>query len=279
MCMCMAGEENHLPVKDGLVLDLDAARGVELEDGKRVKAWGNQVEGKEKEVFVKQDEGRKVAGSGRPMLVENEAKLGGLPTLVFKEQELISMDEDRYDHLITGSGYTWLSVMCVYEQHKGKKDVNSFFGNLRNGPPYDGMWGCLMDNNRVWMGTRNGLPFKKKELWDAKVNPLVASSKPLVVNKYYLVMGRMGAGTEVVDLELFVDKLVPVDRKKVPVSPKANSSKMAIGQERDAVNHPGKESFHGEIARFLIYERPLSDDELKVMAQFLGKYYRLEGTR
>ena len=32
---------------------------------------------------------------------------------------------------------------------------------------------------------------------------------------------------------------------------KKNSSRMAIGQERDAIEHPGKESFDGEIARFL----------------------------
>ena len=51
----------------------------------------------------------------------------------------------------------------------------------------------------------------------------------------------------------------------VPVNPKANPSKMAVGQERDATNHPGKESFHGEIARFLIFERPLSDKEKRLM--------------
>ncbi len=27
----------------------------------------------------------------------------------------------------------------------------------------------------------------------------------------------------------------------------------------DATNHPGKESFDGELARFLIYERPLTN--------------------
>ena len=89
-------------------------------------------------------------------------------------------------------------------------------------------------------------------------------------------MGRMGAGQEEVDLELFINSATPVDRKSVPVNTLANPSKMAIGQERDAVNHPGKESFHGEIARFLVYERPLSDAELSEMIEHLIKLYKIE---
>ena len=46
------------------------------------------------------------------------------------------------------------------------------------------------------------------------------------------------------------------------MNPAANSSKLAIGQERDATNHPGRESFDGELARLLIYDRPLTQVEL-----------------
>lgn len=265
-----------LPVKEGLFLDLDANAGVEVEDGNRVKAWRNQVSGNAADVFVKQDEGRKQAGSGRPTLKKSVPEIGGHHTLVFEEQELINMDEDAFDHMVAGSGYTWFSVMSVYEQNVGKQDVNSFFGNLRNGPPYEGFWGNLMDDNRVWMGTRNGFKSKgKPTLWDKNLNPCVATPKPLDENRYYLVMGRMGAGTEVVDLELFINSKTPVDTKPVPVNPKANPSKMAVGQERDATNHPGKESFHGEISRLLIYERPLSNEELSRMIEHLSKRYQI----
>jgi len=75
----------------------------------------------------------------------------------------------------------------------------------------------------------------------------------------------MGAGTGKVLIELFVNGPRPVASKPFPVNPAADSSKLAIGQERDATNHPGKESFDGEVARFLVYERPLTDDELKQM--------------
>lgn len=267
----------ELPAIEGLFLDLDANVGVELEDGKRVKAWHNQVKGNAADVFVKQDEGRKVAGSGRPTLKTDVAQIGGNNTLVFEEQELINMDEDACDHMVTGSGYTWFSVMCVYKQHVGKKDVNAFFGNLRNGPQYEGFWGNLMDDNRVWMGTRNGIKAKgRPTLWHKTLNPCVATAEPIAENRYYLVMGRMGAGRKVVDLELFINSVTPVDLKKVPVNPQANPSRMAIGQERDATNHPGKESFHGEIARFLVYERPLNDSELLKVIEYLGEVYGIE---
>lgn len=278
----------QLPVVEGLFIDLDANVDVELENRNRVKAWRNQVNGNAANVFVKQDKGRKVPGSGRPTLKANIAKIGGNSTLVFKEQELLNMDEDACDHMMTGSGYTWLSVMCVYKQNVGKKDVNSFFGNLRNGNPYDGFWGNVMDDNIVWIGSRNGFPSKGKKkkansngrgtpgLWDNQLNPCVQTQEPLAENRYYIIMGRMGAGQKTVDLELFVNSTTPVDSKPVPVNPKANPSKMAVGQERDATNHPGRESFHGEISRFLIYERPLSNEELSEMVQYLAEQYNIQ---
>lgn len=283
-----AEQKEELPVTNGIFLDLNANYGVELEDGNRVKSWKNQVIGNTADLFVKRDEGRKVPGSGRPTLKKDVTSIGGHHTLVFAEQELINHDEDAFDKMITGNGYTWLSVMSVTKQNLGKKDVNSFFGNLRNGPPYDGFWGNLMDDNRLWMGTRNGLPAPKRPksktkakrknstLWDDQLNPLVATRKPLLEDRYYLAMGRMGAGSGTVDLELFLNSTTSSDKKRVPVNPSANSSKMAIGQERDAINHPGFESFHGEITRFLIFERPLTDEELKIMTQYLCATYRIQ---
>lgn len=272
-----ASQASGVPVTDGLFLDLDANAGVETEDGNRVKAWRNQVEGNAADLFVKRDEGRPVAGSGRPTLKTKVAEIGGNNTLVFEEQELLNMDEDAFDPMLTGNGYTWFSVMSVYRQRVGKKDVNSFFGNLKNAANYEGFWGCLADDNRVWMGSRCWPATVKgrQPLWSEK-NPQVISPAPLAEHRYYLVVGRMGAGQEVVDLELFINSATPVDRKPVPVNPEANPSRMAIGQERDAVNHPGKESFHGEIARFLLYERPLGNAELSQMVQYLTERYCIE---
>lgn len=270
-------KRTDLPIHEGLFLDLDANRGVELEDGDKVKAWQNQVEGNAADRFVKRDEGRDVPGSGRPSLQRNAEEIGGHDTIVFRRHELINMDEDAFDHLITGSGYTWISVMSVIEQVKGKKDVSSFFGNLKNSSNYEGFWGCLSDDNRPWMGSR-GWPRVmpgKQPLWSDK-NPKVMAPEPLEVNRYYLVMGRMGSGQGIVGLDLYVNSATSVDRKRVPVNPEADASKMAIGQERDATNHPGHESFSGEMTRFLIYDRPLSDEELMEVSQYMIQRYQIK---
>lgn len=246
-------------IRKGLILDLDADKGVELEGGDRVVKWTNQVTSFAAKDFIKQDQGRKVPGSGRPTLKKDVKAIRGHNTLVFQRQELVNFEEDAFDHLITGNGYTWLAVMCVYEQVVQLEDVSSFFGNLRNGGNYEGIWGNMTDDNRVWLGSRNGITFGR---WDDN-NPMVVAPKPLEIKRYYVVAGRMGAGTGQVQIEVFINDPEPVATKPFPVNPKADSSRLAIGQERDATNHPGRESFDGEIARFLMYERPLTAVELK----------------
>ena len=175
----------------GLILDLDADKGVEVQDGDRVIKWTNQVTTFTARDFLKRDEGRKEPGSGRPTLKKSVAAIGGHDTLVFKRQELVNHDEDAFDHLLTGSGYTWLAVLSVYEQIVQLKDVHSFFGNLKNGGMYEGIWGNVTDDNRVWIGSRNGITFGR---WDNN-NPMVLAAKPLTESRYYVVAGRMGAGT------------------------------------------------------------------------------------
>ena len=72
----------------------------------------------------------------------------------------------------------------------------------------------------------------------------------------------MGAGVGAVSVEVFVDTASLAGSQIFFVNPEAKSSRLAIGQERDATNHPGAESFDGELARVLIYEGPLTDKEL-----------------
>lgn len=270
-------ENIESPLSEGLLLDLNADYGLTLEKGNRVSSWKNNVEDVLVESFDKQDKGRKVVGSGMPRLSLNEPNLNGHNAVVFHRQELVNQKEDAFDHLIQGSGYTWLAVMSVYEQVLGKPGVNSFFGNLRNTNvdkkgQYEGFWGGLSDNNQMWAGARNGL---EKGLWNNN-SPHVLSQESLENNKYYLVMGRMGAGTGTVQIELFINSNAPVATAMFPVTSSANPSKMVIGQERDATNHPGAESFDGEIARFMIYERPLSDEELELMTNFLMDTYTIK---
>jgi hypothetical protein len=146
--------------------------------------------------------------------------------------------------------------------------VNSFFGNLRNGQKYEGIWGSLNDDNTLWYGARNSLTFGRFD----KNNPQLLGPV-LETGKFHLIGGRMAAGTGTVKLELFTHSAKPVATGEIPVVPTANPSKMTIGQERDAIEHPGHESFDGEIARFLIWERPLTDAELAAAIATLQESY------
>ena len=118
------------PPPAGLLVDLDPAAGLTLDAQGRVVKWGNQAGPNEARDFVGQDKGRKVPGSGLPGVVKD----GGAPALAFRAQELLCHDEKVFDGLIKGDGCTWVAVLKPYAQAKGGlKDVNSFFGNLRNG--------------------------------------------------------------------------------------------------------------------------------------------------
>lgn len=258
----------HALPEEGLLLDLDAAKGLNLEDGDKVSVWENQAPAAKAKLFVKQDEGRKEKGSGRPTLRPAIPALNGKPALVFRRQELVCMDEDTFDGLTTGKGHTWLAVIAVFPQQDGLKDVNSFFGNLRNGGKFEGIWGCVNDDNTLWYGVRNSLTFGR---FDAN-NPQLLGPV-LETGKFHLIGGRMAAGTGTVKLELFAHSAKPVATGEIPVVPAANPSKMTIGQERDAIEHPGHESFDGEIARILIWERPLTDTEITVAIAALRDEY------
>jgi hypothetical protein len=251
-CLALAAAE--LPTA-GLLVDLDAAKGVTLDAQGRVTTWTNQVGGAATKAFVGQPKGRADANSGLPTVVT-----GPTPALSFRQQELVCHDESAFDGLIRGDGCTWVAVLKVYPQRVGLKDVNSFFGNLRNGQKYEGIWGCLDDDNTVWWGARNGLTFGRFDV----NNPKLVGPK-LTEGRFHFVAGRLGAGQGEVTAEFFVNDLKACATARFPVNPLADASKLAVGQERDAIQHPGKESFDGEIARFLLWNRPLTDAELKTV--------------
>lgn len=248
---CLAAE---LP-RAGLMVDLDAAKGVTLDAQGRVTAWQSQAGADTTRAFVGQPKGRTDATSGLPTPVKGEPA-----ALSFRQQELVCHDESAFDGLIRGDGCTWVALLKVYPQRVGLKDVNSFFGNLRNGQKYEGIWGCLDDDNTVWWGARNGLTFGRFDV----NNPKLVGPK-LAEGRFHLVAGRLGSGPGEVLAEFFVNDLKACATARFPINPKADASKLAVGQERDAIQHPGKESFDGEIARFLLWNRPLTDAELKTV--------------
>ena len=262
-----------------LVLDLDAAKGVETDAKGKVLSWTNQVAGSPVTKFIPTDAGRKEPGSGIPSMVKGD-EAQPYPAVEFHHQELINGDEDAFDSLTKGSGHTWYAVIAVDKQASARKDTHAIFGNLRNtdalgggtGGHFEGFWGVVRDDRSVYAGVRNGLEFKR----DSPNNPEVASKTKLDVGRFYVIAGRMGAGVGTVSVEIWVNMPKPEAASTVVVNPAANPSKMAVGQERDATNHPGVESFDGKLARLLIYDTAQSNEEMKVIFQKLVPQYRID---
>ncbi len=269
-----------IPVQN-LVLDLDASAGVESDARGRVLSWTNRVRGFPAQKFVPNDQGRKVPGSGIPSLLKAEGDRK-FPAVLFRQQELINDHEYAFDPLIQGKGHTWYAVVAVFDQTSLRKDTHAIFGNLRNsktldggtGGFYEGFWGVMHTDRRVYAGVRNGINFER----NGPNNPQVLSRTTLEKLRYYVVAGRMGSGSGTVAVEVFVNRPVAENSGTVPVNPKADSSRMAIGQERDATNHPGDESFDGEFARLLIYDRAHDAAEMAATFDTLIKHYGIKLT-
>jgi hypothetical protein len=283
---CTSNVQN-LPVSKDLVLDLNADLGLTIEEDSMVSTWTNQASNSKAVDFTITEEGRTLTiitqeelGTGRPTLLKNRSELNGHNSLVFREDELINDNDEAFHGVMTGRGYTWFAVIKPYKQG-GPGKINSnypnaFFGCLRNsGPPqsetgqYAGFWGSFYPDGRVYMGSRNGLNEKVRD----SVNTPEVVGPPPAVNKWHIIMGRQGSGKGVVQLELFVDDPnEAVNSSDFPVGD-VEPSRMAIGTERNAINHQGKESFDGELSRLLMYETALSDRDMKEVCSYLRAVY------
>ena len=270
-----------------LVLDLDADKGLTIEDDRMVTAWKNQARNPKAVDFRSTEEGRtktiitqKEPGTGRPTLRRRASDINGHNSLIFRSDELINENDKAFHGMMTGAGYTWFAVIKPYRQtgpgRINSKYPNAFFGCLRSSSPpqnetglYAGFWGGFYPDGRVYMGSRNGIG---KRVRDAVNTPQVEAPAP-AINKWHIVMGRQGSGKGEVLLELFVDDpSKAVNSSKYPVAD-VEPSRMAIGTERNAINHQGKESFDGELARLLMYQTALDKQEMKEIYAYLRKVY------
>jgi len=266
-------------IPKGLFVDLDANLGV-LTDNQRVQEWQNQVKTNSLKAFKAQK--REDASDGRPTLKEADEKIGKNNTILFNNQELVTMDEDIADHMITGSGYTWFSVMSVSKQTADNPHMNCFFGNIGNEIPYSGFFAGFKDDNVPWAGTRtlayaqkkslDSSDKEKKPLWNRGSSPYTIADRSLVENEYYILIGSMSKGHQKAKVKLFINSTQNVFTKNVIIKPKYNSSALTIGKQRTDVTN---ESFNGEIARFLLYDRPLSKEEIQQNLELLKSKYTI----
>lgn len=285
--------------KDDLVLDLDAEKDVVKDQSNRVLSWKNQRTFKGVDYFVEQDALRNEivanpsrkkwwyqaprdehgvkddtvpTASGKPLLIENIPELNGHSAIEFRHDELQNDDADAFDGFHTTQGYTWFVVIKVeadqlHDTTSQKGTPNAFFGTIQSsgdpdfeGKYFSGFWGGVWEDYRIWGGSRNGLSMKGVALDTPRVGGDVNHG-------WNIIAFRQGAGQDgdTVKLELFVNDMGTVANSmdyKISTL-QAGCGALTIGQERNAKNHMGTEAFRGQMARFLIYKKPLSSSEMK----------------
>ena len=283
---CIPAYSQDLALKN-LVLDLNADTGLAIEDGDKVAAWTNQAPHPKAVEFKATEEGRtktiitqKEPGTGRPTLLKAVEGINRHNSLGFSSDELINDNDEAFHGMMTGAGYTWFAVIKPYKQTGpgaiNSKYPNAFFGCLRSSSPpqsesgqYAGFWGSFYPDGRVYMGSRNGTNTKVR---DGINTPEIEAPAPSI-DEWHIIMGRQGAGKGTVLLELFVDNpSEAVNSGEYPVAD-IEPSRMAIGTERNAINHQGKESFDGEIARLLMFETALNKEEMTAVYDYLRNVY------
>ena len=168
----------------GLVLDLDAAKGVGLESGDKVAAWANQVPGAAAKEFVKRDEGRKEPGSGRPVLLKQVPVFGGKPALDFRQPPDAGYPGAPAD---INYGIRWLKSRAA--QLKGRADRVGVMGISSGGQQ------AMMSAFRPADPRYASLPLAAAPNVDAKVNCVILCW-PVIdpLGRYEYAKGLKGTG-------------------------------------------------------------------------------------
>ena len=256
---------DQMIIADGLILDLNANYGV-ITHGIKVFKWENQVKSHAIKSF--QNKGK----VSSPTLKLESKNNGGNNAVVFDHQSLVCLEEGAADYIVKGSGYTWLSIMSVKEQNGVKQYMQGFFGNIGENRPFFGIMAGFKDDNTPWLGAR--IRAKKPEtFWNQYSSPYAMASSPLETDKYYIIIGRMSEGTDNAQIDLFVNSGDKVNSKNVRVYKDSTPSSLTIGKLRPTFR---RESFIGEISRFLLYDRPLETLEINENVNFLINQYSID---
>ena len=234
----------------GLVQDLDGDLGISL-SGTTVVGWSNSA-----------PSGGDDVSAARGTVEMSPDTLNGHAVVHFDSSSLAGDDEDAFDFGLSGSGFTWLVVVRSDAQDNSRK--NRVLGTLLNQSPYSGYTAGVFTNAN---GTR---PYA-----DMVESPgsgeSYADADDEILDTWVIVAGRLSAaasGTST--LEIVVDGR-PASASTSIAYPVLDCGALTIGAERV----DGGEHFDGDVARILVYERPLPDAELDQAFEALAALYGL----
>ena len=251
----IAANANAVPVTSGLIQDLDAEVGVTT-SGTDVTAWVNQGSAGDDVT----------SGTGGAQLVAS-ATPGGQAAVRFTNDRLVGDDAAAFDSIVQGSGLTWIAVINPGAQagsdNPGK---NAIFGTLENSSGFNGYVGGIDNAESVY-----GL-----ERANSGADERTTGATTGLDAGWVIVVGRVAAGTGSVLQEVFVNSATADGSSNITIGAAGEADLLAIGAERAGGAAP--EYYDGDLARLLIYNRPLTDQELDQVGFDLATTYGISTT-
>ena len=240
-------------VTDGLIMDLNADVGTDASTiGDEVSEWENQVEGSGDDVETN--------SAAFPTLVEGPNSHHAVR--LADGARMVGSDPDAFDDIMLGTGHTWFAVVKAPEQDHGAK--NAIFGTLTNANPWTGVVAHVAhDGGGVSVGNYMTRPTGS--------DVFARGVTDINDDEFHILAGRLEEGLDEVAAELFLESATPEAESFPIIIEESDSDEIAIGAERSG----GGEHFDGDIARILIYDRPLSESEMNTTGGELAILYGL----
>ena len=251
LVLLLAGARADI-VTDGLILDLDPDVGIS-ESGGSITSWANQATAGGDDVATTRGTPTLVAGpDGHSAVRLDEA--GGA------KDRMSGSDENAFDGIMQGAGHTWFAVVRPTSGANGGSK-NAIFGTLTNQSNFSGLVAHASGPTPAYMLRL-----------ESGNDIFTTGSSNLEDGEWHIVAGRLSAGTGPQTAEIFTDGPSPEASSPVSISGSTPSDVLTLGAERSL----GSENFVGDIARILIYERPLDETELNGVGATLGSLYGID---
>jgi hypothetical protein len=230
-----------------LIQDLNADFGV-AGPAAGVTGWTNQAAG-----------GDSVATNGGT--IELVAGPNGHSALRFTDGDrMAGASGTAFDGLLQGNGHTWFAIVKAGAQNNN--DKNAIFGNLVSGSPFSGIIAHVA-NSGGGGATGNYI------LRPSTADNAARGATNINDGGFHIISGTLSAGVGTQRQELYIGGGAAEATNILNILNTTDSGPLTIGAERVG----GGEHIDADIARILIYDRPLSIAEMNQTGNRLSALY------
>lgn len=187
----------------------------------------------------------------------------GHSALRFQQGDRMAGTSDTaFDAVMQGNGHTWFAVVNAGPQNHTAK--NAIFGTLLNAGPFSGMIAHVANDGGANV-TGNVI------LRPSTTDISARATTNINDGGFHILAGTLSAGTGAQQQQIFIDGSAAEASAALNILGTTDSGPIAIGAERTG----GGEHIDADIARILIYDRPLTLAEFNQTGSDLAATYGL----